>query len=165
MATIKFEGLEDFINLCIFTDRQLDRVIGRTIYPGGDVMSNAIKNSLQSIRTDDSFWRFANQYGRKIKGPSSRQKQALIDSFGIAQIRKNKYGYNVKCGFDGYNDIVSERWPQGQPNAMIARSVNKGSSFMEAQPFMDTAVSKAEGATIEAMKTQFDKELDKIWNK
>ena len=89
----------------------------------------------------------------------------MIESYGIAKIRKNKFGYNVKCGFDGYNDIVSKRWPNGQPNAMIARSINKGTSFMEAQPFMDTAVSSAEGATVEAMKNQFDHEIEKIWNK
>lgn len=164
MASIKFEGLEEFINLCVFTDKQLDKVVGRTIYPGGKVMSGAIKDSMNGIRVDDSFWGFASQHARK-HGPSSRQLKALIESFGIAKIRKNKYGYNVKCGYDGYNDIVSDRWPNGQPNAMVARSINKGTTFMEAQPFMDTAVARAEGATIEAMKVQFDKELDKIWNK
>lgn len=164
MASLKFDGLEDFINLCIFTDKQLDKVIGRTIYPGGRVMSSAIQASMQTIKTDDSYWKNARKYGRKIK-PSSRQLKALIESYGIAKIRKNKFGYNVKCGFDGYNDIVSERWPNGQPNAMIARSINKGTSFMEAQPFMDTAVSSAEGATVEAMKNQFDHEIEKIWNK
>lgn len=164
MASIKFEGLEEFINLCIFTDKQLDRIVGRTIYPGGRVMSSAIQASMRNIRTSEEYQKNARQYGRKIM-PTKRQVAALIESFGIAKIRKNKYGYNVKCGYDGYNDIVSERWPKGQPNAMIARSINKGTSFMMAQPFMDAAVSSAEGATIEAMKNQFDHEIDKIWNR
>ena len=165
MASFKCEGMEEFIETCIFTEKSLDRVIGRSIYPGAKIMSNAIKLATEGIPVNDRLFAFAAYYGRMRKGITSRQKKALIDSMGIAEIKKNRFGYNVKVGWDGYNDIVSERWPKGQPNAMIARSLNSGTSFLQKYPFVDVTVSANASKTVQAISDQFDKELDKIWNK
>lgn len=153
-------GMEDFINLCIFTDRQLSKVIGRSIHPGAKIMGNAIKRSINGIIVDDT-----NDHKHKRRGPTKAQKDALIESFGIAAIKRTRYGWNVKAGWDGYNGIVTKKYPKGQPNAMIARSVNTGTSFMYPQHFLDNAVKGAEATTVQAIADQFDIELDKIWNK
>lgn len=165
MASFKCEGMDDFVNLCIFTDKQLDRVIGRSIYPGAKLMANAIKIATEAIPVDDSYFGFSEQYHKKRKGVTSRQKKALIESMGIAEIKKNRYGYNVKVGWDGYNDIVSKRWPKGQPNVVVARALNSGTSFMRKYPFVDMTVNANASKTAEKISEQFDKELDKIWNK
>ncbi len=172
MATWKNnQGLEDFINLCIFTDAQLTKVIGRSIHPGAKIMANAIKQSINGIQVDDSKGSHhykdedGKTHNRYRTGPTTEQKQALIESFGIAAIKRTRYGWNVKAGWDGYNNIVTEKYPKGQPNAMIARSVNTGSSFMLPQHFLDRAVQGAEATTVQAIADQFDIELDKIWNK
>lgn len=165
MASFKCEGMEEFIETCIFTERSLDGIIGRSIYPGAEIMGDAIKAATAGIPVDDTLFRFSAQYGRLRRGITSRQKKALIDSMGIAEIKKNWFGYNVKIGWDGYNDIVTERWENGQPNAMIARSLNSGTSFLQKYPFVDVTVNAYANPTVQAIKEQFDKELDKIWNK
>lgn len=164
-------GMEDFINLCIFTDKQLSKVIGRSIHPGAKIMANAIKQSINGIQVDDSKGshhykdKDGNTHNRFRTGPTSEQKKALIESFGIATIKRTRYGWNVKAGWDGYNGIYTKKYPKGQPNAMIARAVNVGTTFMRPQPFLDRAVKGAEAATLQAIADQFDIELDKIWNK
>lgn len=165
MASFKCEGMEEFIETCIFTERSLDGIVGRSIYPGAKIMGDAIKAATAGIPVDDTLFRFSAQYGRLRRGITSRQKKALIDSMGIAEIKKNWFGYNVKIGWDGYNDIVTERWKDGQPNAMIARSLNSGTSFLQKYPFVDVTVNAYANPTVQAISEQFDKELDKIWNK
>lgn len=165
MASFKCEGMEEFIETCIFTEKSLDGIVGRSIYPGAKIMGDAIKAATAGIPVDDTLFRFSAQYGRLRRGITSRQKKALIESMGIAEIKKNWFGYNVKIGWDGYNDIVTERWKDGQPNAMIARSLNSGTSFLQKYPFVDVTVNAYANPTVQAISEQFDKELDKIWNK
>lgn len=113
--------------------------------------------AVYTIRTDTGNYR-----ARKV-GPSEEQKAALVESLGIAPIRKKQWGMNVKVGYDGYNNIVTERWPQGQPNMMIARAVESGTTFMQPQYFMERAVRSATPAVEKAMEEQFSEELLNIW--
>ena len=162
MASFESQGLDDFINLAIFTDRQINSVIGRSIHPGARLMANAVKKAIKNIPVDD---RKSHKHGGIRTGITSKQKKGLQDSFGIAKIRKTRHGWDVKLGFDGYNEIVTKKYPKGQPNAMIARSINSGTSFMRSYPFMDMTVEANEEATVQKISDQFDKELDKIWNR
>ena len=159
MPTFKVEGMDDFIDLCIKTDRTLTSVIGKSIYPAGKHMGNAIKQSILEIEVDDG----SHHEKRLRRGPSSKQYRGLIESFGIAKMHAGNNGYNVKCGFDGYNSVVTPKYPKGQPNAMIARSVNKGTSSMVAQPFMDNTVSREEIRTIEIIRENFEQQMERIW--
>ena len=157
---MKFEvdGMEDFIQLCVYTDKQLDKTIGRAVYPAAQYLANQVKSAINDLQTDDS-------HGDAMKlGPTTRQKEGLQKSFGIARLRRKGNGFNVKLGFDGYNDIMQGKWARtGQPNAMIARSVNKGTSFMRPQPFMDRTVAREAQATIDILDKQFNEEIAKLW--
>lgn len=160
MASWKSEGIEEFVNLCIFTDRQLSNLIKRSIFPGAKIMGNAVGEVVRNLPTDDT----SHHHGKR-RSITSRQKEGLVESYGIAKVRERRWGWNVKIGFDGYNDIVSKRWPKGQPNAMVARSLNSGTSFLQKNPFMDMTVAANEAATVEAIEKEFDKRLDRLWNK
>ena len=168
MAEFTNEGMQEFIDLCIFTDRQLERVIGRSIYPGGKLVANAVKKAIDGIHTDDHLFKFAAEHDRMRAGPTKREKAWIAKSFGIAEIRRNVHGWNVKLGFDGYSDIrtTNPRIKMGVlPNALIARSVNSGTSFMAAQPFMDITVRQNTKACEKVIEEQFDKEIAKIWER
>lgn len=160
MASLKDERVESFINLCIFTDKQLSTTIRKSIFKGGKVMGDAVGKAVANLPVDDGD----HHHGRR-KSITSRQKKGLMESFGIAKVRETRYGWNVKLGFDGYNDIITPKYPKGQPNAMIARSLNAGTSFMEKYPFMDMTVSAYREATISAIEKEFDKRVEKLWNR
>ena len=161
MAQMRLRGFVDFINLCVFTNNELDRIAGRSIHPGGKIMADGIRAEAETIRVDDDTHR------HKHTGPTSKQKSALLapGSYGIAKIRHVRHGWNVKVGWQGYNDVLTKKYPRGQANAMIARSVNAGTTFMKKQPFVNRAIRKYERATVQAISDQFDEEIEKIWNK
>lgn len=165
MASWEMQGIDEFVNLCTFTEKQIDNVIGKSIHPGAKIMADAVKRAVENLPVDDSYMFFGTGYQHMRKSITSRQKKGLIESLGLAKIRKDRFGYNVKLGFDGYNDIVSERWKKGQPNAMIARSLNSGTSFMQKIPFMDSTVASYELTTVQAIAKEFDIQLDKLWNR
>lgn len=160
MASLKDDRVEAFINLCIFTDKQMSNLLKRSISKGGKVMADAVGKVVRSLPTDDT----SHHHGRR-RSITTKQKAGLVESFGIAKVRENRYGWNVKIGFDGYNEIVTKRWPKGQPNAMVARSLNSGTSFLIKNPFMDVTVASNKDATVEAIEREFDKRLDALWNK
>ena len=166
MSHIRVEGMEEYLSLLDLNYKQLERICGRSIYPGAGYIYKECRKRLEAVRTDDHLFKFAEQYGRKRRGITTRQKQGLIESLGIAPLMNKRGGvFDVKLGFDGYNDIVSTKYPKGQPNAMIARSLNKGTSFMEAQPFMDQTIEAARHPVEDKIEAQFYKELERLWGR
>ena len=68
----------------------------------------------------------------------------------------------MKIGFDGYNQLTTKRWPQGQPNSMVARSVESGTSWMKKQPFMRNAEQSAKGPCEAVMEKTVDEHIKKL---
>lgn len=159
MATFKFEGIDDYIAQLHKLYGNVDEMIGRSIYEGAAVVMQSVVSAIEGIATDN---RPRVPEGTLKNGPSTRQKRWLQHSIGIASLRQDGTFWNVKIGFDGYNDIVTERWPQGQPNAMVARSIESGTSFMAKQSFMRKAEQSSRVRCEQAMAKEIDKELTKI---
>ena len=68
----------------------------------------------------------------------------------------------MKLGFDGYNKVKTRKYPQGQPNAMIARAVESGSSVRKKNPFIRRAVNDTQKQAVEKGKQVADEEIAKI---
>ena len=70
--------------------------------------------------------------------------------------------YNVAVGFHGYNSQSTEKYANGQPNAMIARSVNSGTYFRQKNPFFDRAIRSSKGAAESAMARKADELINEL---
>ena len=68
---------------------------------------------------------------------------------------------NVKVGMDGYNSETSRKYPKGQPNALIARSLESGSSFAPKRAFIGPAVNRTKGAAEKAIAQKLEEEIKK----
>lgn len=132
--------------------------IENAVKKGGDVIADAVRNGINGIPVDDSY----SIPGRMRFGIRTIQKSGLQASFGIAPVRNDAGFINVKVGFDGYNGLHTRTFPNGQPNSMIARSVENGSSFMQPSPFMDNAVNGSRKQAEETMKNEIDNTIGRI---
>lgn len=159
MSSIKVEGMEEYLRLLDLNDRRLRNMCGRSVYPGAKIIGNDCKRRIGSLLVD------VGHHGNRKRYISQAQKDGLIESLGIAKMRQKGGSFDVKLGFDGYNGVVTKKWPKGQPNAMIARSVNKGTSFMAAQPFMDRSIEACRHPVEQKIEEQFYKELEKLWGR
>ena len=160
MATFQFEGVDKLIQQYQKLEVDTEKVIGSAIYEGTAVVMGAIKSAIDGIQTDDSHG-FGTAENPKI-GPTSIQKAGLWHSVGIAKMRNDNGFWNTKIGFDGYNYVKTKRWPQGQPNAMVARSIESGTSWMKKQPFMRKAEQSARSRCEKVMREEVDRKVKEL---
>ena len=65
-------------------------------------------------------------------------------------------------GFDGYNSVTTLKYPTGQPNVMVARMFNSGTSSMSKQAFFDQAVNASRAAAKNTAVQKIEQEFEKI---
>ena len=158
MAKMKFQGLEEYENRLLKLEKLSKEMIGEAVYDGAGIVADAVKSAISQIPIDERHVK----PGEMLNGITKKQKAGLIDGFGIAPM-KDENGYlHVKLGFAGYNSVVTKNYPNGQPNSIIARSVNSGSSFRQRNPFVDNAVKSAKSQAEQAMIKKFDEKLKDV---
>ena len=151
------KDIDEYIGKLQRMGMQTEEMIGRSIYPGAAIVTDAIRAGIEGIPEAPA------QYARGHKtGLTPAQKQGLLDGLGIAVMRNDGGFINVKVGMDGYNSTVTKRWPKGQPNAMILRSLESGTSFQSKQPVIAPAVRASRNAATQKMREQFDEETRKV---
>lgn len=162
MAKIEMQGMEAWLSKLRKLGESTTPVCEAAVYAGAKVVADAIRSSTEGLDTVSDAEALANYQARTPGKISVTQKIGLVKSLGITKIR-NKYGViSAKVGFDGYNDVKSKRWPHGQPNQMVARSCESGSSAMKKQPFVRPAVKRVQGAAEIEMERAADKKLKEI---
>ena len=159
MAKITFRGLEQYELRISQLGKETERIAGEAIYEGAGVVADAIKANIQALPVVNGYGTASNPLPG---GVTAVQKAGLIDGFGISSMQ-NEGGYlNVKLGFDGYNRTKTEQYPQGQPNQLVARGVESGTSWKQAHPFVKNAVSKSRKNAEKVMAEKLDEEIEKI---
>ena len=73
---------------------------------------------------------------------------------------QNDQGYvNVKLGFDGYNSVKTKKYPNGQPNALIASVTESGSPYREKTGFIRKSVNTSKKDAEDAGRITIEKEI------
>ena len=157
MAKLKMKGLDEY-------EKQLTKLqdisrecVGQAIYQGAKEIADEVKRNIEALPIDQRKLK----PGQVLHGVTASQKQGLRDGFGIARIQNDSGYVHVKLGFAGYNSTITDKYPNGQPNSMIARSLQSGTSFRDRIPFVDNAVSAKKSACEQKMIETFDKVLAK----
>ena len=144
------KGIDEYVAKLGILDAETDETVGKAIHDGAAVVADTVRSELQSVPLSPGF--------------DETQKAGLLKSMGIAKKQTDGSYVNVKVGFDGYNDKKTKSFPNGQPNAMIARAVNSGTSFSRKNPFMDRAVRKSKDKAEAEMKKVIDQSIEQIMN-
>lgn len=152
MAKLKFKGLEEYEKQLMKLKNCSEDCIGKAIYQGAAVIADAVRQNIEALPIDERIVKA----GQMLNGITQEQKDGLLVGFGIARLQDDGGFLNVKLGFDGYNGTVTKKYPMGQPNSMIARSVNGGTSFRQRIPFVDNAVRAKKSEAEKKMKETFD---------
>lgn len=162
MAKVELSGMDAWISELRKLGENTEPVCKAAVYAGAKVIADEIRQTTSGLNRVTDAEAMAAYHERKPVKISVSQKIGLVKSLGIAPIT-DKYGVvSTKVGFDGYNDVKTKRWPNGQPNALIARSCESGSSAMLKQPFVRPAIQRKKDAALEAMKQAADRELEKL---
>lgn len=157
-ASVKDNGGTDWILQLSRLRKGSKELCEQALKKGAGVLADGFRSEIENLPVDDRVVR----NGEVKNGIMQIQKDGLLNSFGISPVDVRDGVYDVHLGWEGYNGISTNRWPQGQPNAMIARSINSGTSFMRATPFINRAKSKYQRKAEEAMEETIADEIGKI---
>lgn len=159
MAKIKFDGLVKYEIMLSKLDSGTEKIIGKAIYGGAKIIADEIKKNIKSLPIIKPT---QQKNETLLQGVTTDQRKGLEEGFGIAPM-EYKNGYrSVKLGFDGYNRTYTKKFPKGQPNVLIARSVEGGTSVRKKIPFVRPAIRATKDKAQKEMSDIFDKEISKI---
>lgn len=162
MAKYQFKGLEEYAAYLQRIGASIPEIIGKGVYAMADVVADKVRSNIEALPTVSEAEAFAAYKEKRKAGLTSAQKKGLEKGFGISPMQNDNGYRNVKLGFDGYNKVKTRTYPNGQPNAMIARATESGSSVREKNPFVRTAVAATQKTAVEICKQVVDKEISKI---
>lgn len=144
MAKIAFTGLESYLKQLEKLEQNTTDIAKQAVYEGAKVTADAIRSGIEGLRTDGP-----SAYETKRR---ENQKKGLQESFGLSPMENDQGFLHVRAGFDGYNSVRTPKYPNGQPNVMVARIFNSGTSFSSKQQFFDNAIRLTRNKAKKIMK-------------
>lgn len=159
MAKITFPGLNDYELMISKLSKGVDDIAGKAIYAGAGIVADAIKENIKALPIVRGYGTTENPLPGGVTAP---QKAGLIDGMGISPMQNDAGYLNVKIGFDGYNATKTEKYPQGQPNQLVARGVESGTSWKQKKPFIRPAINASKSRAEAEMSRILDQEIEKI---
>lgn len=155
------KGLDSYIAYLRSIDSISSDMVGEAVYEMAKVVADKVRASIQALPAVPNAANIAT-YRQGYSRLSEPEKQGLLDGFGVSPMQDDGGYINVKLGFDGYNGVKTKKYPQGQPNALIARVTESGSSYREKTPFIRPAVKAAQKGAEQAGQTKIDEKIRAI---
>ena len=143
MANATMKMPDEFLMKLTKLGDKTDEIVSRVLEAGGEVVLDKVKANLKGVIGS----------GTKEK---SRSTGELVSSLGLSPTKLDRNGnFNVKVGFNEPRD-------DGDSNAKIANILEYGKSGQLPKPFLKPAKSASRKACIETMKSELDKEIEKL---
>lgn len=162
MAKISFDA-SAYVSRLNQLGQAVEPVSKMAIYDAAKIVTAAITDEINALPTEPENKRGTPEH--PLHGVTEAQKRGLLAGVGIARMRDDGGIINTKIGFDGYNSTKTKKYPNGQPNALIARSVESGTTFRAKTRFIKRAVDKSKKQAEKAIADRFDSAMAKIFNK
>lgn len=129
-------------------------VVNKALEKGADVVADATRTELMNLKVDNR---------RRVEGQrdsiTQLQKNALLRGFGISEIQKKKNNSNIKTGVNRDVNALN------QPNVVIARRLENGTSYMPKNPVFSRASKKARSQCLNAMADSVNESINKLWQR
>lgn len=155
------KGLNNYIAYLQSINAVTDEMIGEAVYEMAKVVADKVRANIQALPAVPNAANIAT-YRQGYSRLSEPEKQGLLDGFGVSPMQDDNGYRNVKLGFDGYNSVKTKKYPNGQPNALIARVTESGSQFRKKTPFIRTAVNASRTRALQAGKDAVDEALEQV---
>lgn len=155
------KGLDSYISYLQKINAVTDEAIGEAVYEMAKVVADSVRSGIQALPTVSNQANIAT-YKKGYSRLSDEEKQGLLDGFGVSPMQDDGGYINVKLGFDGYNSVKTKKYPKGQPNALIARVTESGSSYREKTPFIRPAVNASKKQAEQAGRMKIDEKIAAI---
>lgn len=143
MARVDVKMPDEFLERMSRLGSNFDSIAETVLEAGGEVALEKTKSNLASVIGSGTKY-------------DSRSTGELESSLGLTGVKMDRNGnFNIKIGF-------SEPRRDGGSNAQLANIIEYGKSGQPAKPFLKPAKSASKKQCVEAMKTAFESEVEKL---
>ena len=156
MAKLDTDGMDDFLAELNNLGEKSAGAAKRCLYDGAAVAAAAIRDAVEKLPLDDDP---RKPYTGPLRVITERDRQDLADCIGISQIKQDASAWTVSTSFTGYISRTEKDYPDGVPAAMIARSIESGSSVRAKNPFFRRAMNRAKAQITQAMQQSLDESI------
>lgn len=156
MATIEFGGIEEYRARLTKLNVNINAVIKKAVYPAADIVADEIRKAVEALpEISEKEAIIGWKTSEPVNGVTPEQKKGLLDGLYLSKFQEKDGFIYVSCGFNGYNDVKTAEYPKGQPNSLIARAIESGSSARPRKPFIRPAVNRVAKAAETEIERQF----------
>lgn len=148
------KGLNEYLEQLGNLEYQADGMAGQAIFEGAKIVADKIHANIASLPVQNGPVKNGVR-----RDPTQVEIDGMLAGLGIAKKQVDGGFINVKIGMDGYNAHVTDKYPKGHANAMVARTINAGSTWMNRHPFIDDAVRATKKQAEEAMKEKIEESI------
>lgn len=149
---VKVKGAKQISLALDSVGRRYSGIVKGAVYRGAGMAGEELRR--QNRRLPSEHFRYLRD-GEKMDVLSPTNVESLSESMGIAKFRVNPYRIETSVGFSGYGppSTATRKYPRGTPNALIARSVEKGTVVRNRYPLFSGAIERAERPVTQAMRS------------
>lgn len=152
------KGIDKYIQTLGNLALEARTVVTDAIKAGAGEITGAIRREIEALPIEQGVMGTTEN---PLNGITAAQKKGLLDGLGVSKEMEANGVINRKIGFDGYNSTITKRYPKGQPNVVIARSLISGTSFRQKNDFIGRAVKKSRKEAEKKMQETIDSAIDK----
>ena len=153
MAKIEFD-VSQYTKKLDNLQKSMDSISKSALYDAAGIVVDAIKTESNALTALQENLR--GTADNSIDGATDAQRRGLLDGVGISHMEDDGRAINVKIGFDGCNATKTKKYKNGQPNAVIARSIESGTTFRKKNRFVARAVKRSKPQAEASIKAAFD---------
>ena len=148
------KGIDEYLTQLGNLEYQADGMAGQAIFEGAKIVADKIHANIASLPVQNGPVKNGVR-----RDPTQVEIDGMLAGLGIAKKQVDGGFINVKIGMDGYNAHVTDKYPKGHANAMVARTINAGSTWMNRHPFIDDAVRATKKQAEETMKEKIEESI------
>ena len=162
MAKVTVKGLDDIVNGLGAVGEAGLPIIKASLYEGAQIVADQIKAGIEGLPVDTPRW-LSN--GDRYNALVEQDKEDLANSMGIMKFARDAEGVRTVIGFAGYGRHKTKKYSRGLPMAMIARSIESGSSVRKKTPFVRPAVNASKTRAKAEIVAQAESRIREVINK
>lgn len=136
MATIRFSGIDAYMERLQQLEQDSEEILKRAVYDGAAIVADEVRQRLHAVLSPDATGQ-------------------LESSLGISKIQNDRGYVNARIGFDGYDS-------KGVPNQLKANVLESGSTRQPKRPFMRPAVNAARRPAEAKMEQVVEQEIENL---
>lgn len=161
MPEVKMTGIDELLRKFSTLERNSQKIIKPALYERAAVALRELKKTTGDLQT--SHYDPKNDAPRKYL--NHNQKLGLQNSIGVWKMQRSDGKWTVRIGFANYNNLTSKKYLNGQPNLLIARSIEKGTKYNARNDFVGKARKLAQDPAVKAFGKELQEQLNNQFKK